>query len=438
MAEPSLRESIPASAVSHGVGAAGLAGLAAWYLFAVLHVPRVDGPYAAVVAAMACGVPMLFWSLLVDRVHRRPSTGIDWERAPSPAADLRDVSITKLVGLWSTWAIIAGVYCLGRWYWQGPYLFAMAVLAALVPLLLLGSIAYVFWLDRRLAEPRDGAWHFGLWLTGRADRADGQALAGHARAWAVKGFFTAFMISIVPGNWAAAVDFDMARSLGDPVALAAWLVRIMFLVDVAFATVGYLLTMRPLDSHIRSANPYAAGWTAALICYPPIVLMNEGGPLDYHRYGAEWDYWLAGHTPLLAITGAALVLLTAIYAWATVAFGLRFANLTNRGILTHGPYRWTKHPAYLAKNLYWWVLGLPFLATSGDWLDAVRNTAILGAVSGVYYWRARTEERHLMADADYRAYAAWMAAHAPIPRLLRTLGIRPRPAPAPIVGAAAE
>ena len=34
-----------------------------------------------------------------------------------------------------------------------------------------------------------------------------------------------------------------------------------------------------------------------------------------------------------------------------------------------------------------------------------------------------------MADADYRAYAAWMAAHAPIPRLLRALSIRPRPVP---------
>ena len=33
-----------------------------------------------------------------------------------------------------------------------------------------------------------------------------------------------------------------------------------------------------------------------------------------------------------------LVALTAIYAWATVAFGFRFSNLTHRGILTHGPY----------------------------------------------------------------------------------------------------
>ena len=65
--------------------------------------------------------------------------------------------------------------------------------------------------------------------------------------------------------------------------------------------------------------------------------------------------------------GAWLVFLTAVYAWATVAFGFRFSNLTHRGILTHGPYAWTKHPAYVSKNLFWWCAVLPFLATSGSW-----------------------------------------------------------------------
>ena len=44
------------------------------------------------------------------------------------------------------------------------------------------------------------------------------------------------------------------------------------------------------------------------------------------------------------------------------------------------------------------------------------------AVSGVYYWRARTEERHLAGDPAYRAYAEWMERNGPIPKLLRRLG----------------
>ena len=72
----------------------------------------------------------------------------------------------------------------------------------------------------------------------------------------------------------------------------------MFMIDVVFATVGYVLTMKPLDAHIRTANPYAAGWAAALICYPPFILMGDGGPLDYHPGTAGpdgWTYWLADY-----------------------------------------------------------------------------------------------------------------------------------------------
>ncbi|WP_423228915.1 methyltransferase family protein [Sphingomonas jatrophae] len=409
----------PRSAVSTGVGLAGMAGLGLWLAAAIRW--GMDGPYAAMSAVIACGVPMILWSLLIDRVHRNPTTGIDWSAPPRPWRESLDVSIVKLVGLWATWGVIAAFYFVGRWYWQGQYLFAMAVLQGLVPWLVALSVPYVLWLDRKLVEPRDGAWHFGLMLLGRGALADRARIVEHARSWAVKGFFTAFMISIVPGNWMDVVQRSLP-SLSNPAALASWLIAVMFLIDVAFATVGYLLTMRPLDSHIRSANPYAAGWTAALICYPPFILMNAGGPLDYHSGGAEWGYWFEGSPRILGAIGLVLAALTAVYAWATVAFGLRFSNLTHRGILTHGPYALTKHPAYLAKNVFWWISSLPMLTTTNSWSDAVRNTAILAAVSGVYYWRARTEERHLSADPDYVAYAAWARDHAPVPRFFGWLG----------------
>ncbi len=77
----------PASAVSHGVGLAGLAGLLAWVAVAKFY--RMDGPYAALIALLACGIPMVAWSLLVDRVHRNPSTGIDWNVPPQPLSRAR-------------------------------------------------------------------------------------------------------------------------------------------------------------------------------------------------------------------------------------------------------------------------------------------------------------------------------------------------------------
>ena len=93
-------------------------------------------------------------------------------------------------------------------------------------------------------------------------------------------------------------------------------------------------------------------------------------------------------------------------------------------MLTNGPYRFTRHPAYLSKNLFWWCSTMPFLVTNGSFTDMIRNTVMLSAVSGVYYWRARTEEAHLLAaDPKYAEYHAWMGRNALI---TRALGILPR------------
>lgn len=430
---PELRhDPRPRSAVSAGVGLAGLAGLFAWAVAA--RSLGYSGEGGAMIALLACGVPMLLWSLLVDKVHRSPTTGVDWDGPPRPLRESLDYSLVKIAGLWATWAAIGFLYCAGRWYWDGIYLFSMEVLGlAAAPLLAL-SIPYVVWLDRRLVEPRDGAWHFGQLLIGKSDLVDREMVYEHFRCWAVKGFFMAFMIAIVPGNWTGSVGPSGEEITFNLVNLTRWLITLMFMIDTVFATVGYALTMKPLDAHIRSANPYAAGWTAALICYPPFVLMGGGGPLDYHpgTVGENgWSYWLDGYPLLMMLVGFLMVVLTAIYAWATVAFGIRFSNLTHRGILTHGPYAWTKHPAYVSKNLFWWLATMPFLATTGNLTDVIRNSFVLAVVAGVYYWRARTEERHLSADPAYRDYAEWMERNAPLPRLIRLLSRRPALAAVP-------
>lgn len=422
----------PASAVSAAVGLCGLLGLTAAVLIArnfgsimnMIGFPgwpdRADGGYSALVALVFCGLPMVLWSLLVNKVHLRPSTGLDWTIG-RPVADVLDISIVKIAGLWATWGMIASIYGLCRFYWNGDYLFSMEIFqAAAIPLILI-SVPYIVWLDRYLVNPRDGAWHLGAWIAGRDDW-DKDEILHHLRAWAVKGFFLAFMVSIVPGGFRDIVNMNFAVVASNPVWLANALITLMFLVDVQFATVGYMLTMKPLDAHIRTANPYLAGWVAALMCYPPFILMNNGGPLDYHIGTSDWAFWLQGQTILLWIWGGILVTLTAIYAWATVAFGLRFSNLTHRGILTHGPYSFTKHPAYLSKNCYWWLATMPFLVTTGSIVDMIRNTAILALVSGLYYWRAKTEEKHLLSDPAYAEYVAWMDRNAFVPRFISALG----------------
>lgn len=423
----------PESDVSAAVGLAGLAGLGLWVLVChfwpaigdALNLPgpraRLVGPNAALMGLVWTALPMVAWSVLVDKVHLRASTGIDWTRK-RPLGAVIELSVTKLAGLWATWGAIAFLYCAARWYWDGPYLIAMQVLGwAALPLLVL-SVPYVLWLDRVLVEPRDASWHFGAMLVGR-EPFDPAQVAHHLRAWAVKGFFTAFMISIVPLGFANLVAPDWGTQMLHPVTLANLLIVAMFVMDEQFGTVGYVLTLKPLDAQIRSANPYLAGWIAALACYPPFQLMNHGGPLFYQASTAEWSYWLQGSTGLLWLWAALLVFLTGVYAWATVAFGLRFSNLTYRGVLTNGPYRFTRHPAYLSKNAFWWLSAMPFLVTNHSLVDAVRNTFFLACVSAIYFWRARTEEAHLLAeDPKYRDYHAWMARHGLVTGLFTRIG----------------
>ncbi len=432
------REARPRSAVSAGVGIAGLIGLFS-YLLIARYAPEIanflgidwgnrgpmSGPSSAIASVLACGIPMVLWSLFVDKVHRNPSTGIDWSLR-RPWRETLDISLTKLAGLWATWGLIALGYATMRYYWSGQYEFSMELLARVAPWLLLVSVPYMLWLDRRLVDPRDGCYAFGRWLIAPGQPVDGRAIGHHFRAWAVKGFFTAFMLSIVPGTFSSLVSVSMSEVLANPYMTGLWTINLLYLVDVHIATVGYILTLKPLDAHIRTANPYGMAWVAALICYPPFILMN-GGPLDYQVGGADWGYWLQGYDTLMAVWGALLVGLIAVYAWATMAFGIRFSNLTHRGVITHGPYALTRHPAYISKNLSWWVGSLPFLVTSGGWVEGARNTALLALVSSVYYWRAKTEEKHLLADPAYQAYWTWAQKNALVPRLFAKLTGRSAP-----------
>ena len=89
----------------------------------------------------------------------------------------------------------------------------------------------------------------------------------------------------------------------------------------------------------------------------------------------------------------------------------------------------------MSKNLFWWCATLPFLVQDGSWVETIRNCFFLLVVNAIYFWRAKTEEAHLLReDAKYREYHAYMAQRglltAPLTRLQRLLW-KPRAALAP-------
>src|SRR5690606_19519769 len=97
------------------------------------------------------------------------------------------------------------------------------------------------------------------------------------------------------------VNADLSAIFANPAQLALFLIELLFVVDVQIGTVGYILTFRPLDAHIRSGNPLLSGWVAALLCYPPFVgvILGSNGMLNYENNTVGWSAVLAGQPALL-------------------------------------------------------------------------------------------------------------------------------------------
>lgn len=329
--------------------------------------------------------------------------------APSARQARTTRVVIKIQGLLVTFAAIALAYWIFPFYRDSQLADLLALLWMFGPALIVAIPAYIWITDARMAEPRDGLYMAGLLVLGRTAEIDWDKLRQHGLGWLVKGFFLPLMLTFLINDirWWITVDLAAEMSVRHGWYEVAY--RVFFMTDVLWATVGYLMTMRLLDTHIRSSEPTYLGWMVCLVCYPPFW------PLFYAKfvpYNDEltWGPWLH-EAPLVALLWAlAILTMVAVYVWATVSFGIRFSNLTHRGIITNGPYRFTKHPAYISKNLSWWLISVPFVSAVGTG-DAVRMCLMLLIVNGIYYLRAVTEERHLSSDPVYRQYAAWIAQH---------------------------
>jgi len=169
--------------------------------------------------------------------------------------------------------------------------------------------------------------------------------AAAVRSFLVKFYFIPVMTVFFVNN-AAAFEREFMVFLAAPwgwnVTLAGKLFRAsyegLFLVDVGLALLGYICCLRLLDTHIRSAEPTLLGWVVALACYPPFNYAVTGRYIPADAESQSWCQILGGIPWLYYPVGAVILVLLAVYVYATMAFGLRFSNLTHRGILCRGPY----------------------------------------------------------------------------------------------------
>lgn len=206
-----------------------------------------------------------------------------------------------------------------------------------------------------------------------------------ARFLLVKLFFLPLMIQFTINN------VNWLSNNATSASLYPLLLTIIFLFDTGIFAFGYAFEMPQLKNVVKSVEPTFFGWFVAIICYPPFNSITG----DYIPWGAN-DYVIFSNPTLTTIMQIIIITLFLIYLWATFALGTKASNLTNRGIVTKFPYSIIRHPAYISKNLVWWLTLLPVMT----WQFA------LGMCfwSLIYYARAITEENHLKQDPDYLAY----------------------------------
>lgn len=174
-------------------------------------------------------------------------------------------------------------------------------------------------------------------------------------------------------------------------------------VDVVIALFGYLFGTRLLNNQIKSVDESLKGWVICIICYPPFlyfykILLSQVDNFTWSDWArGEWWYY-----PWLF-----MVVITWLLYWFSHAhFGVKFSNLTWRGLIDTGLYKFVKHPAYLSKNVYWWLYTVPLFGVVG--LDLVQNICALMITNVIYYLRAKTEEAHLLKFPEYQQYCEWM------------------------------
>ncbi len=181
-------------------------------------------------------------------------------------------------------------------------------------------------------------------------------------------------------------------------------------ISLPVAVLWLLFAVANIEGWRRTHEPIGLGATMMELVVAVLFVVRRR-PLTVSRSPLAWAAAVVGtfgmlgarpHYAPVAMLGPAYVAMqvagAAGAAWAVIALGRSFGLVAaNRGISTRGPYRFVRHPLYAAY----------FLTETGYVLEnpSARNTGLFLIVMAVQAVRIFVEERWLMLDAAYRAYA---------------------------------
>ena len=406
---------IPRTSTHWSVWILGLAGFLVAFVYVMVVRPfGVNSAWSSLLIICVSGGLMYLAEL--RQVVRLVPGAFRWRTEP----DALRVAGLQFLGLASCLVVVAFGYWLFPEYsggWYSGYFMTVAVVAAVW---LACALPYFWLVSRWVSHHGCGLYEIGYFVFyGRLRPGALHLVQMTMLSWLVRAFF-------LPLMWVYFQN-DLDRYFRQAFVWhwdLLWVYRQvidgLYTLDVGFVCVGYLSASRLVGTHARSTDMTLRGWVVAVVCYQPIWGLFGRLYLAYQLPNYDWWTWLSGAPVLAACWGSAIAALTAVYVWATLVFGLRFSNLSNKGVITSGPYRWHRHPAYICKNLSWWLISVPWLA-AGGFSDSLRHCFMLLGVNAIYAARAWTEELHMRQDPAYLAYAQWVDQNGLFSRVTKSI-----------------
>jgi len=390
---------------SEGLYVHSLLGLAGAVLFLCL-VTYDDWPLfsRAIGAIIVYSAPQIVHMLLSQKAAIREHVNLDIDRPV----------VKRLIALCFVLGMIWSAYHIIELFGVERYKPARVLMDVALPSLILMALPYLCLVHRIEPGLKDGCYQVGNLLLDRLDPVDWRAIGEFFKGWLIKAFFFPLMFWELLAS-TAYFERSLFAQDNDVTYVYGIVVASIYFMDVCIASAGYLATFRLFGWHIRSSNPHLGAWIFTLVCYYPFFGPVYRALLDY-KDDYIWSDWLADNPVLLMTWAAAIILLKICWIWSIAPFGLRFSNLTNRGVVTDGAFSLTKHPSYISKNLFWWLIHIPFISSIGI-TDGLTSCLQLLAINVIYFLRAQYEERHLSEEPRYVAYALWIERHGIFRRL---------------------
>ena len=394
----------PKSSVPALTGYIGIFVIVSFGLFFPRHLIDSSSMNHAVVFLLAVFGFMALYELVFAKTYRDTDTGLDFKQTLGLYKIFTKDFSVKIVGLFISLALVAIYYAVADIYQDKWYQRFFIFLLVNWQLIAVAILAYFALVHLYMKDVKDSYWHLGTFFLTLGKQGNRPIIRDHVLALVVKMFFLPLMFCYFLDDWYFVTNFNFSWEMGFK-EFYPFLYRYLYFIDLVFVVIGYVFTARLLNAHIRWTERRWGGWVVCLICYMPFWQVIGRSYFNYSS-DVKWSSWLWDMPFVYTLWGSIILLLSALYVLSEAHFGLRFSNLTYRGLISHGLFRFTKHPAYVSKNVAWWMVDIPFIAA--DWTLGLRNCLALLGINIVYVLRARYEERCLSEAAEYRQYTEYM------------------------------